>query len=107
MKLAFLGVLLLASLAVLAQPAPATSDSSLGELLYSTHCGACHTTQVHWREKKLATDWASLKAQVTRWQANSRLGWSDGEISEVVRYLNGRYYHFPAPGKQVSLLAGR
>jgi len=103
MKVAFFTALLLASPTALAQSTPGTGDSSLGELLYSTHCGACHTTQVHWRDKKLATDWASLKAQVTRWQANTRLGWNDGEIAEVAGYLNRRYYHFPEPGKQASL----
>ncbi len=35
-----------------------------GELLYSTHCVTCHTTQVHWRGNKQAYDWDSLKFQV-------------------------------------------
>jgi mono/diheme cytochrome c family protein len=96
-------VAVLASAVVVAQPAPKTSQS-LGELLYSTHCAACHTTEVHWREKRLATDWASLRAQVARWQSNSGLAWRDTEIIEVTRYLNGRYYHFPEPGhREVSL----
>lgn len=72
-------------------------DASRGELLYSTHCIACHTTQVHWREKKLATDWATLQAQVRRWQGNSSLGWGDADIAEVARYLNALHYHYPAP----------
>ena len=25
---------------------------SRGELLYTTHCIACHSTQVHWRDKR-------------------------------------------------------
>ena len=45
--------------AVAAEPA---RDASRGELLYSKHCIACHTAQVHWRDKKLATDWKSLKS---------------------------------------------
>jgi hypothetical protein len=52
-----------------------TADSR-GALLYSTYCVGCHTTQVHWREKKLAT-WTSLKAQVRRWQSNAGLGLSE------------------------------
>ena len=71
-----------------------------GELLYSTHCNACHTSKVHWREKKLATGWSSLKAQVRRWQANAELGWSEEEITDVTRYLNAVYYHFRANGKK-------
>jgi mono/diheme cytochrome c family protein len=93
-RAALLAALLLASTPAVAQPAPGKGES-LGEQLYSTHCGACHTTRVHWRDKKLATDWASLRAQVKRWQANSGLAWSDDQIIEVTRYLNQRYYHFP------------
>jgi mono/diheme cytochrome c family protein len=72
-------------------------DATRGELLYTTHCIYCHTTEVHWREKKLATDWAGLQAQVRRWQGNTGLGWSDEDIAEVVRYLNALHYHYPAP----------
>ncbi len=66
-----------------------------GELLYSTHCIACHGTQVHWREKKLVADWTSLQSQVQRWQGISRLGWNNDDIEEVARYLNIIYYHYP------------
>ena len=37
-------------------------DPARGELLYSTHCIACHNEQVHWRDKKLVKDWISLRA---------------------------------------------
>ncbi|MGZ5033851.1 MAG: hypothetical protein ACXWAC_11695 [Usitatibacter sp.] len=67
-----------------------------GELIYSTYCIGCHTTQVHWREKRLATDWASLKFQVRRWQQNAGLGLGEDDVAAVARYLNGLYYHFPA-----------
>jgi len=30
-----------------------------GALLYDTHCIGCHTTQAHWRDRRLVTDWAS------------------------------------------------
>ena len=70
---------------------------SRGELLYSTHCIACHSTQLHWRDRKLATDWAHLKAEVNRWQKTTGLQWRDDDVTEVARYLNTRYYHFPAP----------
>ena len=67
-----------------------------GELLYSTNCIACHSTQVHWRDKKLATDWGSLREQVRRWQDVASLGWRDDDIIEVTRYLNDLYYNYPA-----------
>ena len=54
------------------------------------------------REKRLAADWTGLAAQVERWQANARLGWSAEDVDAVVRYLNARYYRFadsrPAAG---------
>lgn len=79
-----------------APPAP-----TRGELLYTTHCIACHDTQMHWRERRLATDWASLRAQVRRWQGAAHLGWSDDDILEVARHLNDRIYRFPVGAEKV------
>lgn len=70
-------------------------DATRGELLYSTHCIACHSDQVHWRDKKLARNWTSLQAEVRRWQQVSALGWGDDDIAEVARYLNALFYHYP------------
>lgn len=78
--------------------AQATHSQTRGEMLYSTHCSACHSEQVHWREKKLATDWNSLIVQVRRWQANIGLVWSEAEIEDTARYLNAAHYHFPVIG---------
>jgi len=72
-------------------------DPTRGELLYSTHCIACHSAQAHWREKKIATDWTRLESQVRRWQAVSGLGWNSEDIAQVARYLNALYYHYPTP----------
>ncbi len=84
-----------------AQPLPPPSpEVPRGELLYATHCIGCHSTQVHWREKKLATDWGKLLAQVQRWQANANLGWSEDEIFEVARYLNALFYRLPMPAEK-------
>ena len=72
-------------------------DASRGELLYSTHCIGCHNTQVHWRDKKLVTDRASLRSAVGHWQGFSGLGWTEDDVAEVARYLNALYYHYPKP----------
>lgn len=71
--------------------------SARGELLYSTHCIACHSDKVHWRDKKLARNFKSLRAEVRRWQKTAALGWSDDDISAVALYLNTLHYHYPAP----------
>ncbi len=68
-----------------------------GELLYSTHCIGCHNTQLHWRDRKAANNWASLKAEVEHWQKTSGLGWREEDVTDVARYLNALYYRFPEP----------
>ncbi|KAI5914889.1 cytochrome c [Thauera sp. 2A1] len=88
-----LALMLTSSLAS-AAGAPVVRDPGRGELLYATHCDACHNVQVHWRDKKAATDWKSLAFEVRRWQGVAGLGWSDADVAEVVRYLNARHYHF-------------
>ena len=90
----FLALSLGVAAPLLAQ-SPAQPTASRGALLYQTHCTACHDTQVHWRDRRLATDWPSLSAQVRRWQANAGLQWTAEEIDEVVRYLNATIYRYP------------
>jgi mono/diheme cytochrome c family protein len=91
-----------ASCAALAQqPAP-----SRGELLYENHCGACHTTQMHWRQQRAATDWASLRVLVRRWQGTAQLNWSDDEIDDVARFLNTRFYRYEEPPRRLSRAGG-
>jgi len=73
----------------------AAGEPSRGELLYETNCVSCHTKEIHWRDRKLVTDWASLTAQTRRWQSNAGLRWSDEDVEEVARYLNATIYRFP------------
>jgi len=79
--------------AALAQP-----GALRGMLLYATHCKACHSSNVHWRERKLATDVSSLRREVRRWQNSADLRWTEEEIEDVVSYLNLAFYGFPVGG---------
>lgn len=79
------------------------TPGSRGQMLYGNHCIACHNTQMHWRDGKLATDWASLKAQVRRWQATAQLNWNEDDIDDVARYLNESFYRFPHGGRVAGL----
>ena len=98
-SLGFLAALLCAGVAAAQQRA----EPARGELLYTTHCVACHNARVHWRDQRLAKDWNGLRAQVRRWQAIQKLRWSDADVEEVARYLNTYYYDFPpAPSKSAS-----
>ena len=80
-----------------------TPAQTRGGLLYTTHCVACHTTQMHWRNDRLAVDWDSLKVQVRRWQGNAGLAWNEADITEVSRYLNDTIYRYPTPADRVGL----
>jgi mono/diheme cytochrome c family protein len=81
------------------------ADPTRGELLYETHCIGCHSTQVHWRDQRLAVDWITLNTQVRRWQSTVRLDWSDEDVTAVASYLNKLFYDFPErdPNKTLSL----
>jgi mono/diheme cytochrome c family protein len=89
---------LLAFLLVLCGAASAQAQGASpgrGQLLYANHCVECHTTQMHWREQRLARDWGTLKAQVRRFQGVARLQWSEEDIDAVARHLNDTIYRFP------------
>lgn len=78
-----------------------------GALLYSTHCNACHTSKIFWREKRLVKDMVSLKFQVRRWQSNTGLNWTEEEIADVECYLNAAYYGLPQAGRRGLLEGGK
>ncbi|MCU0774677.1 MAG: cytochrome C [Ideonella sp.] len=75
----------------------AADDPTRGRLLYETHCIACHNSQMHWRDQRLARDWAGLEQQVRHWQGRANLNWTDDDVLEVVRHLNDRIYRYRAP----------
>jgi hypothetical protein len=79
-------------------PSPAQAADARGALLYDTHCIGCHTAQAHWRDRRLVTDWTSLREQVRRWQDLQRLNWSEDDITLVARHLNSRFYRVPERG---------
>ena len=80
------------------QPPPATR----GAMLYENHCSACHSEQMHWRARRSARDWNSLREQVRRWQGEARLDWNEQDIDAVARHLNETIYRFPAPAEVAS-----
>jgi hypothetical protein len=77
--------------------AAAQTGDDTGQLLYETHCVACHGEEIHWRDKRLAKDWDSLLIQVEHWQASMHLLWRQDEIFAVARYLNALHYGYPEP----------
>lgn len=72
-------------------------DLNRGRALYDAACDACHTQNIHWRDKRLASSWDTLVREVKRWQGNTGRGWKQDEIHDVSAYLNERFYHLPCP----------
>jgi len=77
-------------------PPPMVSADRGGDL-YRDNCNACHTAQVHWREKRLVRTWDDLVFQIARWQGIADLRWSQEEIADVAAYLNAVFYDLPCP----------
>lgn len=72
------------------------AEASRGQLLYETHCIACHSTQMHWRDRRVVQDWASLLGQVGAWQARAKLNWIAADIEAVATHLNQAIYRLPS-----------
>jgi hypothetical protein len=90
-------------------PAQSVVNADRGGALYRDECNACHTAQVHWREKRLVRTWDDLLFQVSRWQRVGGLMWSREEIADTAAYLNAVFYDLPCPvaGCRGSGLTGR
>ena len=70
-------------------------DAQRGRLLYDTACVQCHTTQAHWREKRLVRTWPDLVHQVMRWQTLAGQNWRTEDVEDVAAYLNQEFYRLP------------
>lgn len=68
-----------------------------GRALYDTRCIACHDRSVHRRESRRASDFAALRAEVSRWSETAGGEWKAEELDAVAAYLNERYYRYPCP----------
>jgi len=77
--------------------AATSADLIHGRALYQSACDTCHSQNIHWRDKKRATSWATLVNEVTRWQRNAGQRWEQTDINDVAAYLNDRFYHLPCP----------
>jgi cytochrome c5 len=78
-----------------AAPPASVAAPTRGALLYETHCIGCHTTQMHWRDRRVVRDWASLVDQVAQWSERERLGWAEADVLAVAQYLNETIYQLP------------
>ncbi len=84
-----------AGAALAAEPPP--YDAQRGRMLYETQCRSCHTTQAHWRDKRLVRSWSDLVREVARWEKTAGQHWSDQDIGDTAAYLNSIFYRLPCP----------
>lgn len=100
-----------AAICLLQAPGPASgADPDRGRALYGQHCGACHSQSVHGRAKRVATDFAAVRAWVVRWSESLKLGWDASDVDDVAVHLNNTYYRHPCPASAcqvISLSQGR
>lgn len=82
--------LVLCGAAAAAEP-PAIPEPSRAELLYETHCVACHTSVAH-RQLDRARSPAEVAASVRRWSDHQSLNWTESDIQDVTGFLIHRYY---------------
>ena len=73
------------------------ADIERGRMLHENHCRMCHDSIAYKRDKKLANNYAEVKAQVTRWQTNTGLSWSAADIDNVTAFVAKTYYKLPVP----------
>jgi hypothetical protein len=68
-----------------------------GRLLYGNHCVTCHSSRVHRRITPAPITRSELRLIISAWAKSERLGWTEGEIADVVEFLDSAYYRSPRP----------
>lgn len=92
---------LLALAACAAVPVTASAaDLERGRMLHENHCRMCHDSVAYKRSDKIAHTYDEIKAQVTRWQTNTGLHWSEADIDSVTAFVAKTYYKLPVPTQQ-------
>ena len=76
------------------------ADLERGRMLHENHCRMCHDSIAYKRGDKIANTYAEVKAQVTRWQTNTGLHWSEADIDSVTAFVAKTYYPLPVPTQQ-------
>jgi mono/diheme cytochrome c family protein len=81
--------------AMLAAAGVRGQDVERGRMLYENHCRMCHDSVAFKRGDRIARNLEQVKAQVSRWQANTGLRWSTEDIDSVTGYVGKTFYNYP------------
>ncbi len=80
-----------------ATPAPAfAANIGHGKILLERHCTRCHDTRVYSRPDRRIGSLQALESQVKRCERSQSLKWPQGDVDDVVAYLDATFYKFGA-----------
>ena len=65
-----------------------------GKTLHDNSCMKCHKTEVYTRKDRKIKTLAALKQRVQQCAANTKAGWNEKQIDEVIEYVNSTFYKF-------------
>lgn len=93
MKPLLIACLTLGTLAATAQAAPA-GDAAAGERLHAANCLGCHDTSVYLRKDRKIGSLAALNLQFETCAHMTKRTFTPGEVRDLTKFLNDRFYHF-------------
>lgn len=70
------------------------ADRERGRMLYENHCFECHDSVVHVRETRKAKTRSDIRRRIIGFARFLELGWDEDEVTDVLHYLDSRYYGF-------------
>lgn len=85
---------LAAIILLLVSTSASSQDAWRGRLLHENHCTSCHTSTLHLRENRAATNRAEVKAFIERWVKTQNLVWTDEDKADVLAYLIENFYEY-------------
>lgn len=74
----------------------AASAADAGKQLVDSQCQQCHDNSIFTRKNSIIHNMDELKNRVEFCESANNKNWNSKQIDQVVKYLNGSFYKFPA-----------
>jgi mono/diheme cytochrome c family protein len=69
-------------------------DAARGKQLHAANCSGCHGTEVYTRKDRLIGSIGGLQKRVQGCNTQLQRNLNDGQLKDLVKYLNEGYYKF-------------
>ena len=79
---------------ITAQAAALPGDAAAGKKLHDTACMSCHNDSVYTRKDRQITSLDGLRTQMNACGHMSNVKLSKEQVTNLVKFLNEKYYHF-------------